>query len=96
MTDHIGDTNKMIGNTPRTDAISLITEYLEIGGFFNPEIVNVQQHEAVRDTLMQARKELNAANDLTKQLETTIKDLEEIIEYQRKKIHSLEYRVPIK
>ena len=35
-------------------------------------------------------------NDLIKQLETTIKDLQEIIEYQRKKIDSLEYRVPIK
>ncbi len=61
--NHIGDTNKMVSDTPRTDAVSRINEYLCVGGFFNPEIVNVQQHEAVRDTLIQVRDELNAANE---------------------------------
>lgn len=51
-----------MSDTPRTGAIARITEYLEVGGLFNPEIVNVQQHEAVRDTLIQARDELTAAN----------------------------------
>ena len=58
-----------MSDTPRTDAVSRINEYLCVGGFFNPEIVNVQQHEAVRDTLIQARDELNAANDRIKRLE---------------------------
>jgi BMFP domain-containing protein YqiC len=58
-----------MSDTPRTDAVSRINEYLCVGGFFNPEIVNVQQHEAVRDTLIQARDELNAANERIKRLE---------------------------
>lgn len=58
-----------MSDTPRTDAVSRINEYLCVGGFFNPEIVNVQQHEAVRDTLIQARDELNAANKRIKRLE---------------------------
>jgi len=69
MSDHIPDVTKMIGETPRTDAVSRINEYLCVGGFFNPEIVNVQQHEAVRDTLIQVRDELNAANERIKRLE---------------------------
>jgi hypothetical protein len=57
-----------MSDTPRTDAVSRINDYLCVGGFFNPEIVNVQQHEAVRDTLIQARDELNAANERIKRL----------------------------
>jgi len=69
MNDHIPDLTKMVSDTPRTDAVSRINEYLCVGGFFNPEIVNVQQHEAVRDTLIQVRDELNAANERIKRLE---------------------------
>ena len=61
--NHSGNANKMVSDTPRTDAVARINEYLGVGGLFNPEILNVQQHEAVRDTLIQARDELNAAND---------------------------------
>lgn len=57
-----------MSDTPRTDAVARINEYLGVGGLFNPEILNVQQHEAVRDTLIQARDELNAANDRIKRL----------------------------
>ena len=58
-----------MSDTPRMDAVARINEYLGVGGLFNPEILNVQQHEAVRDTLIQARDELNAANDRIKRLE---------------------------
>lgn len=61
-----------MSDTPRTDAVARINEYLDVGGFFNPEILNVQQHEAVRDTLIQARDELNAANKRIKRLEEAV------------------------
>jgi BMFP domain-containing protein YqiC len=64
-----------MSDTPRTDAVSRINEYLCVGGFFNPEIVNVQQHEAVRDTLIQARDELNAANERIKRLEEALDEV---------------------
>ena len=35
-----------------------ISEYLQVGGMFNPEIMNQTQHDAVRDTLIKARDEL--------------------------------------
>lgn len=35
-----------------------ITEYLSVGGLFNPEMMNQTQHEAVRDTLIKARDDI--------------------------------------
>lgn len=35
-----------------------ITEYLSVGGLFNPELMNQYQHEAVRDTLVKARDDI--------------------------------------
>lgn len=68
-----------MSDTPRTDAVARINEYLGVGGLFNPEILNVQQHEAVRDTLIQARDELAAANERNLNLRTAIaKSQEEI------------------
>lgn len=53
-------------------ASDTIREYLEVGGLFNPEIMNQWQHEAVRNTLIDARedierleRELNAAKQIT-------------------------------
>lgn len=37
-----------------------ITEYLSVGGLFNPEIMNQTQHEAVRDTLIKARDDIQS------------------------------------
>ena len=53
-------------------ASDTIREYLEVGGLFNPEIMNQWQHEAVRKTLIDARedierleRELSAAKQIT-------------------------------
>lgn len=61
--------------TSRTDAVARITEYLGVGGLFNPEILNVQQHEAVRDTLIQARDELTAAQAENAKLKERVRKL---------------------
>lgn len=37
-----------------------ITEYLSVGGLFNPELMNQYQHEAVRDTLVKARDDIQS------------------------------------
>lgn len=37
-----------------------ITQYLSVGGLFNPEMMNQTQHEAVRDTLIKARDEIQS------------------------------------
>ena len=37
-----------------------ITEYLSVGGLFNPEMMNQTQHEAVRDTLIKARDDIQS------------------------------------
>ena len=37
-----------------------ITEYLSVGGLFNPEMMNQYQHEAVRDTLIKARDDIQS------------------------------------
>lgn len=39
-------------------AADQITEYLSVGGLFNPEMMNQTQHEAVRDTLIKARDDI--------------------------------------
>jgi hypothetical protein len=69
-----------------------------VGDKLKPEetaklVLDIIKTQWLKDAQATKIRELN---DLTKQLETTVKDLQEIIEYQRKKIDSLEYRVPIK
>ncbi len=44
-------------------AADKIREYLAVGGLFNPEVMNQAQHEAVRDTLMEAREEILSLRD---------------------------------
>ena len=41
-----------------SDASDLITEYLSVGGLFNPEMMNQMQHDAVRFTLIKARDDI--------------------------------------
>ena len=43
-----------------SEASDQITEYLSVGGLFNPEIMNQTQHEAVRDTLIKARDDIQS------------------------------------
>jgi hypothetical protein len=50
-------------------ASDLIEEYLSVGGLFNPEIMNQNQHDAVRDTLIIARDEIRRLEDRIKRLE---------------------------
>jgi BMFP domain-containing protein YqiC len=50
-------------------ASDLIEEYLSVGGLFNPEIMNQNQHDAVRDTLIIARDEIRGLEDRIKRLE---------------------------
>lgn len=35
-----------------------IREYLCVGGLFNPEVMNQTQHDAVRDTLINAHEDI--------------------------------------
>ncbi len=53
-------------------ASDLIEEYLSVGGLFNPEIMNQNQHDAVRDTLIIARDEIRGLEKRIKQLEETL------------------------
>jgi len=53
-------------------ALDLIEEYLSVGGLFNPEIMNQNQHDAVRDTLIIARDEIRGLEKRIKQLEETL------------------------
>ena len=53
-------------------ASDLIEEYLSVGGLFNPEIMNQNQHDAVRDTLIIARDEIRGLEDRIKQLDKTL------------------------
>lgn len=46
------------GQTPRPDAVTRITDYLSLGGLFNPELAN---HNAVRDLLIDCRGDLAGA-----------------------------------
>ena len=50
-------------------ASDLIEEYLSVGGLFNPEIMNQNQHDAVRDTLIIARDEIRGLEKRIKLLE---------------------------
>ena len=53
-------------------ASDLIEEYLSVGGFFNPEVMNQNQHDAVRDTLIIARDEIRGLEQRNKRLEQTL------------------------
>ena len=53
-------------------ASDLIEEYLSVGGLFNPEIMNQNQHDAVRDTLMITRDEIRGLEDRIKRLDETL------------------------
>jgi hypothetical protein len=59
-------------------ASDLIKEYLSVGGLFNPEIMNQNQHDAVRDTLIIARDEICGLEDRIKMLEIQEEHLSEI------------------
>ena len=54
-----------------------ITEYLSVGGLFNPEVMNQTQHEAVRYTLINARDDIQ-------QLERENAALKEALDAQMK------------
>jgi hypothetical protein len=56
-------------------ASDLIEEYLSVGGFFNPEVMNQNQHDAVRDTLIIARDEIRGLEKRIKQLEETLEGI---------------------
>ncbi len=49
-----------------------ITEYLSVGGLFNPEIMNQTQHEAVRDTLIKARDDIQRLESENAKLRDTV------------------------
>jgi hypothetical protein len=53
-------------------ASDLIDEYLCVGGLFNPEIMNQNQHDAVRDTLIIARDEIRFLEKRIKRLDETL------------------------
>jgi hypothetical protein len=53
-------------------ASDLIEEYLSVGGLFNPEIMNQNQHDAVRDTLIIARDEIRGLEKRIKRLDETL------------------------
>lgn len=53
-------------------ASDLIEEYLSVGGLFNPEIMNQNQHDAVRDTLIIARDEICGLEKRIKRLDETL------------------------
>jgi hypothetical protein len=53
-------------------ASDLIEEYLSVGGLFNPEIMNQNQHDAVRDTLIIARDEIHGLEKRIKLLDKTL------------------------
>jgi hypothetical protein len=57
------------GGQAVSKASDLIEEYLSVGGLFNPEIMNQNQHDAVRDTLIIARDEIRGLEDRIKRLD---------------------------
>jgi hypothetical protein len=60
------------GGQAVSKASDLIEEYLSVGGLFNPEIMNQNQHDAVRDTLIIARDEIRGLEDRIKRLDKTL------------------------
>jgi hypothetical protein len=51
----------------------LITDYLMVGGLFNPEIMHQTQHDAVRNTLIGARDEILEMEQRIKRLEEAVR-----------------------
>jgi hypothetical protein len=60
------------GGQSVSKASDLIEEYLSVGGLFNPEIMNQNQHDAVRDTLIIARDEIRFLEKRIKRLDETL------------------------
>jgi archaellum component FlaC len=60
------------GGQAVSKASDLIEEYLSVGGLFNPEIMNQNQHDAVRDTLIIARDEIRGLEKRIKRLDETL------------------------
>ena len=69
------NTIQMEGGQAVSKASDLIEEYLSVGGFFNPEVMNQNQHDAVRDTLIIARDEIRGLEKRIKQLEETLEGI---------------------
>ena len=57
--------------TPETKALRLIQEYLEMGGAFNPELM---EHDKVRDMVMIARDELAEAHERNAAMREAIRE----------------------
>ena len=53
-----------------------ITEYLSVGGLFNPEMMNQTQHEAVRDTLIKARDDIQRLERYNAALREQVEELD--------------------
>lgn len=51
-----------------------ITQYLSVGGLFNPEMMNQTQHEAVRDTLIKARDDIQSLERENAALRSLLKE----------------------
>jgi len=58
-------------------ASNQITEYLSVGGLFNPEVMNQTQHDAVRDTLMAARDDIVRLERENNALRAKVAELEQ-------------------
>ena len=83
MSNHLGDTNKMVSDTPRTD--SLLTEILDAYGY-------VHQGNCPQRWVNHAReleRELNAANVEIERLTAKVAQLYEGAEEQKQRIKRL-------
>ena len=58
-----------------------ITEYLSVGGLFNPEMMNQTQHEAVRDTLIKARDDIQSLERENAALREALVNADELERY---------------
>ena len=81
MSDHIGDANKMISETPRTDAHNW-----HDGDYDDPL-------HALSDFAKQLERELNAANSEVDRLSRKVAELYEGAEEQKKEIKSLRNQI---
>lgn len=52
-----------------------IKEYLLAGGLFNPEMMNQTQHDAVRDTLIKARDDIQKLERENAALRVALEDI---------------------
>lgn len=65
-----------------------ITQYLSVGGLFNPEMMNQTQHEAVRDTLIKARDDIQTLERENAELR---KDKERLDWLERRTVSRLDW-----